>query len=98
MCNFAIENVGFGDQKHRVYSWCQYAYNDRSLCAKRILIRLGDFLASTLSTYDLSTLYTTLPHTRIKEKLIEVIKPTFNREGSLYLACNEKRAFSLLNL
>ena len=28
----------------------------------------------------------------IKEKLTELIEQTFNREGSLYLACNEKRA------
>ena len=29
------------------------------------------FLASGLSTYEFSTLYTTLPHTLIKEKLVE---------------------------
>ena len=52
------------------------------------------FLAFSVSTYGFSTLYTTLPHNIIKEKLIECIEQTFNREGSLYLACNEKRAFS----
>ena len=51
------------------------------------------FLASGLSTYDFSTLYTTLPHNVIKEKLTELIEQTFNREGSLYLACNDKNAF-----
>ena len=51
------------------------------------------FLASCLSTYDFSTLYTTLPHNLIKEKLTEIIEQTFNREGSLYLACNDKNAF-----
>ena len=51
------------------------------------------FLASSVSTYDFSTLYTTLPHDIIKEKQTELIKQTFNREGSHYLACNEKRAF-----
>ena len=55
------------------------------------------FLASGLSTYDFSTLYTTLPHNLIKEKLTELIEQTFNREGSLYLACNDKNAFLLLN-
>ena len=50
------------------------------------------FLASGLSTYDLSTLYTTLPHNLIK-KLTELIEQTFNRKGSLYLACNDKNAF-----
>ena len=51
------------------------------------------FLVSGLSTYDFSTLYTTLPHNLIKEKLTELIGQTFNREGSLYLACNDKNAF-----
>ena len=37
--------------------------------------------------------YTTLPHTIIKEKLTELIKQIFNKEGSLYLACNDKNAF-----
>ena len=43
------------------------------------------FLAFGLSTYDFSTLYPTKPHNLIKERLIE---QTFNKEGSLYLACN----------
>ena len=51
------------------------------------------FPASGLSTYDFSTLYTTLPHNLIKEKLTELIERTFNREGSFYLACNNKSAF-----
>ena len=55
------------------------------------------FLASGLSTYDFSTLYSTLPHNLIKEKLTELIEQTFNREGSLYLTCNDKNAFLLLN-
>ena len=46
-----------------------------------------------MSTSDISTLYTTLPHNLIKEKLTELIEQTFNREGSLYLACNNKNAF-----
>ena len=51
------------------------------------------FLASGASTYGFSTLYTTLPHNLIKEKLTELIEQLFNRDGSLYLACNEKSAF-----
>ena len=46
-----------------------------------------------ISTYDFSTLYTTLPHNQIKEKLSDLIEQTFNREDSLYLACKEKCAF-----
>ena len=44
-------------------------------------------------TYYFSTLYTTLPHNLIKDKLIDVIERTFNREGSPYLACNDRNAF-----
>ena len=56
-------------------------------------LKARGFLASGLSTYDFSTLYTTLPHNLIKEKVTELIEQTFNREGSLYLACNDKNAF-----
>ena len=46
-----------------------------------------------MSTYDFSTLYTTLPHNLIKDKLIDLIETTFQREGSPYLACNDRNAF-----
>ena len=63
-----------------------------------INLSLEVFLASGLSTYHFSTLYTTLPHNLIKEKLTELIEQTFNRDGSLYLACNDKNdIFLLLN-
>ena len=45
-----------------------------------------------LMTY--STLYTTVPHNLIKDKLIDLIERTFQREGSPYLACNDRNAFS----
>ena len=51
------------------------------------------FRATSLSTYDFSTLYTTLPHNLIKEKLINLIEWIFKREGSPYIACNERQAF-----
>ena len=51
---------------------------------------------TSLSTYDFSTLYTTLPHNSIKDKLIDLIERTFQREGSPYLACSDRNAFFLL--
>ena len=51
------------------------------------------FRATSLSTYDFSTLYTTLPHNLIKEKLINLIEWTFKRERSPSIACNERQAF-----
>ena len=41
------------------------------------------FLASGLSTYVFSIIYTTSPHNLIEEKLTELIEQTFNRERSL---------------
>ena len=38
-------------------------------------------------------LYTTLPHNLIKDKLVDVTERTFQREGSLYIACNDRNAF-----
>ena len=61
-----------------------------------VLSKLKDigYQATCLSTYDFSTLYTTLPHNLIKEKLIDLIERTFyKKEGKLYLACNDKKAF-----
>ena len=54
------------------------------------------FRATSLSTYDFSKLYTTLPHNLIKEKIINLIEwtlKTFKRKGSPYFACNERQAF-----
>ena len=55
------------------------------------------FCATSLSTNDFCTLYTTLPHILIKEKLLDLIKRAFKTfykyEGALYLACNDKNAF-----
>ena len=55
------------------------------------------FCATSLCTYDFSTLYTTLPHNLLKENLLDLIerafKKIFKHEGTLYLACNDKKAF-----
>ena len=46
-----------------------------------------------MSTYDFSTLYTTLPHNFFKDKLVDIIEIIFQREGSFYIACNDRHAF-----
>ena len=48
----------------------------------------------SLSTCDFSTLYTTLTNNLIKEKLLDLIECAFKNKGTLYLACNDKKAFS----
>ena len=56
-------------------------------------LKTKGFQASTISTYDFSTLYTTLPHNLIRNQLVDLIENTFRREEVLYLACNEERAY-----
>ena len=52
-------------------------------------LKTKGFQASTISTYDFSTLYTTLQH----NQLVDLTENTFRREEVLYLASNEERAF-----
>ena len=51
---------------------------------------------TSLSTYDFSTLCTTLPKNLNKNKHIDLIERTFQREGSPYLGCNDRNAFFYL--
>ena len=55
------------------------------------------FRATSLSTYDFSTLYTTLPHNLIKEKLTNLTEWTFQREGSPYIGCKRTAFFTSEN-
>lgn len=55
-------------------------------------IKLKEYVSS-ISSYDFSTLYTSLPHSKIKDKLTQLIQKTFGRERKLYLACNFSKAF-----
>ena len=56
-------------------------------------IKARDFNSTSLSTYDFSTPYTTLPHNSIKDKIIDLIERTYQREGPPYLACTDRNAF-----
>ena len=51
-------------------------------------LKARDFYATSLSTYDFSTLYTSLPH-----KPFDLTERTFIRECSSYVACNNRNAF-----
>ena len=61
-------------------------------------MKSGGFLASGLYACGFSALCAALPRGLVGEKFTELIEQTFNREGSLYLACNDKNAFFLRRL
>ena len=81
--------------KNHVIRYCEKVYERSGKNSGEVLNKLNSrgFRATSLSTYDFSTLYTTLLHNLIKEKLINLIEWTFKREGSPYIACNERQAF-----
>ena len=65
----------------------------------KVLSKLKDigYQATSLSTYDFSTLYTTLHHNLIKEKLLDSIERTFyKRKVSYTLLVMIRKRFSLL--
>ena len=80
--------------KNHVIKYCEKVYgrSGKNLFwsiknSGEILFKLKarDFNVASLSTYDFSTLYTTLPHNLIKNKLIDLIERTFqtSREKAL---------------
>ena len=88
--------------KNHVIKYCEKIYERSSKnlfwsikksCEVLNKLKSRVFCASSLSTYALSTLYTTLPHNLIKDKLVDLIERTFQREGSLYTACYYRNAF-----
>ena len=54
-------------------------------------LKLRGFLATCLSTYDISSIYTTLPHNLSKEKLNDLIEWSFDKEGLPFLPVTKKR-------
>ncbi len=60
-----------------------------------VLDRLNNAQTSydSIDSYDFSTLYTTLPHKLIKEKLAYLIEWSFNKSGNDFLCCNFYNAF-----
>ena len=65
----------------------------KNSCEVSNKLKSRGFRASSLSTYNFSTLYTTLPHNLIKDKIVDLTERTFLRKGSLYIACNDRNDF-----
>ena len=88
-------------QKH-VIKYCEKVYERsgknliwsiKNSCEVLNKLKSQGFRASSLPTYNFSTLYTTLPLNLIKDRLVDLIERTSQRVGSLYIACNDKNDF-----
>ena len=56
-------------------------------------LRLRNVQGSQVSSFDLSTLYTSLPHDLIKAKVLSLVKWCFDRESKTYLCTSAKAGF-----
>ena len=56
-------------------------------------LRLRNFRGSQVSSFDFSTLYTSLPHDLIKAKVLSLVNWCFNRESKTYLCTSDKAGF-----
>ena len=56
-------------------------------------LRLRNFQGSQVSSFDFSTLYISLPHDLIKEKVLSLVKWCLNRESKTYLCTSDKAGF-----
>ena len=56
-------------------------------------LRLSNFQGSQVSSFDFSTLYTSLPHDLIKAKVLYLVNWCFNREWKTYLCTSDKAGF-----
>ena len=79
--------------KNHVIEYCEKVYERsgknlfwsiKNSCEILNKLKSRGFRASSLSTYDFSTLYTTLPHNLIKDKLVDLIE---RPKGRLSLYC-----------
>ena len=60
-------------------------------------LKARDFNATTLSTYDFSTLYATLPHTLIKDNFLTLLKESSKEKALLTLHVMTETHFLLRN-
>ena len=55
-----------------------FFWSIKNSCEVLNKLKFRGFLASSLSTYDFCTLYTTLPYNLIKDKLVDLIERTLH--------------------
>ena len=80
--------------KNHVIKYCEQVYERfgknlfrsiKNSCEVLNKLKSRGFRASSWSTYDFSTLYTTLPHNLIKDKLVDLIKKKISKGKTLFI-------------
>ena len=80
--------------KNHVIKYCEKVYERsgknlfrsiKNSCEVLNKLKSRGFRASSLSTYDFSTLYTTLPHNLIKDKLVDLTERTLKKGKALFI-------------
>ena len=67
---------------------------DNSMQLKEHLSSLNEkFKATKVTTWDFSTLYTTIPHDKLKAKMKKLLKFVFDKSGTLFFCANLRKAF-----
>ena len=79
--------------KSKNYETCEKVYERSSKNLFWSIKNSGEVLNKIKSRGFRATSLSTLPHNLIKEKLKNLTEWTFKREGSPYIACNERQAF-----
>ena len=88
--------------KDHVSKYCETAFTNSDVNYFWSIKNSGDvidkfksinFKAESISSYDFSNMYTTLPHEKIKDRLSKLIKWCFDREGKTFLCTSETKGF-----
>ena len=75
------------------YSGINYFWSVKNSVEVLDKLRSVNETYTSVDSYDFSTLYTTLPHTLIKQKFSYLIKWSFKKSGCTYICCNTFKSF-----
>ena len=87
--------------KTGLQSYCDTSYSRCDVNQMWILKNSKDMLeyiqsrslssCNSIKTFDFSTLYTTIPHSKLKDKLRELVQPCFIKKNGQQIPCARKR-------
>ena len=81
-CNGIFRNTGIK---------CYWVIDNSQLVIELLMVTNSTFKAKSVSTFDFSTLYTTIPHDSIKDRINELIEKAFSKRDALYLSVQGRK-------